>query len=313
MVDMFLDAGIARIDNVFMRTRRLVNAFERPVGTSSGHNAVWHGYSPYNPRMVEKYLTIFRTVSNWLFVGDDGATPAMRTHSTQSGPAPFPAQRQAPSGAPSAEFLTPIGGHSQVLIDMCARTTLTSLPQPAEIDCSTRAPGALAPTVSKGGPILWEGCARSLMTDNDQAMRNLVATLPVPEFAEAAFTAPPPLRNARVAIVTSAALYREGAAPFGFEDVHFEPIPHSARDLKMGHVSPNFDRAGFAADLNVVYPVDRLSELAERGTIGSVADFHYAFAGNQPDTVSELRLDTGPGCARKLLEDGVDVVLLTPV
>ena len=57
----------------------------------------------------------------------------------------------------------------------------------------------------------------------------------------------------------------------------------------------------------------RLSELAARGAIGSVADFHYAFAGNQPDTVSELRLDTGPGCARKLLEDGVDVVLLTPV
>ena len=78
VVDMFLQAGLARIDNVFMRTRRLFNAFERPVGTSSGHNAVWHGYSPYNPRMVEKYLTIFRTVSNWVFVGDDGATPAMR-------------------------------------------------------------------------------------------------------------------------------------------------------------------------------------------------------------------------------------------
>ena len=61
-----------------MRTRRLFNAFERPVGTSSMHNAVWHGYSPYNPRMVEKYLTVFRTVSNWVFVGDDGATPAMR-------------------------------------------------------------------------------------------------------------------------------------------------------------------------------------------------------------------------------------------
>ena len=51
---------------------------ERPVGTSSGHNAVWHGYSPYNPRMVQKYLTIFRTVNNWTFVGSDGRTPAMR-------------------------------------------------------------------------------------------------------------------------------------------------------------------------------------------------------------------------------------------
>ena len=151
------------------------------------------------------------------------------------------------------------------------------------------------------------------MPDHDQAMRNFVANLPVPEFAETPFTPPPPLENARVAIVTSAALYREGDDPFAAQDIHFETIPDSARDLKLGHFSPNFDRAGFAADLNVVHPVDRLHELAERGAIGSVADFHYAFAGNQPDTVSEVRLDTGPACAQELLADGVDVVVLTPV
>lgn len=151
------------------------------------------------------------------------------------------------------------------------------------------------------------------MPDNDQAMRTHVATLPVPEFAETAFTEPRALRDARVAIVTSAALYREGDPPFAVSDVHFETIPDSARDLKLGHVSPNFDRAGFAADLNVVYPVDRLHELADRRAIGSVADFHYSFAGNQSDTVSEVRVDTGPACAQKLREDGVDVVLLTPV
>ena len=77
-VDMFLAAGLARIDNVFMKTRRLFSALERPVGTSSGHNRVWHGYAPYNPRMLEKYLTIFRSVNNFVFVGTDGKTPAMR-------------------------------------------------------------------------------------------------------------------------------------------------------------------------------------------------------------------------------------------
>ena len=51
--DMFLNAGTARIDNVFMMSRRLFSALERPVGTSSGHNTVWHGYARYNPRMVE--------------------------------------------------------------------------------------------------------------------------------------------------------------------------------------------------------------------------------------------------------------------
>ena len=82
--DMFLNAGTARIDNVFMMSRRLFSALERPVGTSSGHNTVWHGYAPYNPRMLEKYLTIFRSVNNFVFVGEDGKTPAMRLGFTRS-------------------------------------------------------------------------------------------------------------------------------------------------------------------------------------------------------------------------------------
>ena len=152
------------------------------------------------------------------------------------------------------------------------------------------------------------------MHDNDQAMRDFASTLPVPEFEEPAFSEPPALREARVAIVTSAALTRSGGvSKWGFEDFHFETLPDDARDLELGHLSPNFDRSGFAADLNVVYPVDRLRDLADQGVIGSVADHHYAFAGNQPEGLSALRMDTGPACAKKMVEDGVDVVLLTPV
>lgn len=71
-IDMFLDAGLARIDNVFMKTRRLFSALERPVGTSSMQNRVWHGYAPYNPRMLEKYLAIFRATHNFVFVATTG-------------------------------------------------------------------------------------------------------------------------------------------------------------------------------------------------------------------------------------------------
>ena len=57
---MFLRSGLGVIDNVFLKTRRLFNALERPVATtSSGGNTVWHGYAPYNPAMLEKYVTIF--------------------------------------------------------------------------------------------------------------------------------------------------------------------------------------------------------------------------------------------------------------
>ena len=78
MADMFLRAGLARVDNVFMKARRLFSALERPVGTSSGHNTVWHGYAPYNPAMLGTYLTLFRTVHNFVSLGSDGRTPAMR-------------------------------------------------------------------------------------------------------------------------------------------------------------------------------------------------------------------------------------------
>ena len=80
----------------------------------------------------------------------------------------------------------------------------------------------------------------------------------------------------------------------------------------MGHWSPNFDAMGFAVDINTVFPIDRLDELAARGVIGSVAVEHLSYAGNQFD-LSAVRLDSGPAGAKRLLAQGVDVVLLTPV
>ncbi len=148
----------------------------------------------------------------------------------------------------------------------------------------------------------------------DAAMREFGAASPVPEFDNPAFTPlGKPLSEARVAIVTSAALYRPDDEAFSQGDTSYRSIDRSDRDLVLGHWSPNFDRSGFQLDLNVVYPIDRLEELASQGVIGSVAPRHYAFAGNQPDTVSELRLDTGPACAADMIADDVDVVILTPV
>ncbi len=152
------------------------------------------------------------------------------------------------------------------------------------------------------------------MPDNDQMMRAHAATTPMPEFPNPAFSKPPTLADARVAIVTSAALHLSADDGFSpMDDPKFSVLDDGERAFRLGHFSPNFDRGGFAADLNVVYPVDRLHELADRGSIGSVAARHYAFAGNQSETVSGIRLDTGPEVAKRLLADSVNVVLLTPV
>ena len=147
----------------------------------------------------------------------------------------------------------------------------------------------------------------------DAFIRKQIAQLPVPEFAEMAWTPPPPLTDARVAVVTSAALHPRDGEAFTVNDASYRALDHDERQLVMGHWSPNFDRSAFGIDYNVVYPLARLDELVEQGVIGSVASKHYSFAGNQPDDVATIRHDSGPACAAALKADGVDVVLLTPV
>ena len=147
----------------------------------------------------------------------------------------------------------------------------------------------------------------------DAFIRKQIAQLPVPEFAETAWTQPPPLADARVAVVTSAALHPRDGEAFTVNDASYRALDHEERQLVMGHWSPNFDRSAFGIDYNVVYPLARLDELVEQGVIGSVASKHYSFAGNQPDDVATIRHDSGPACAAALKADGVDVVFLTPV
>ena len=58
------------------------------------------------------------------------------------------------------------------------------------------------------------------------------------------------------------------------------PASMPAGDLLMSHVSINFDRAGFQRDLNVVYPVDRLRELATEGVIAGMAETNFTVMGS---------------------------------
>jgi hypothetical protein len=146
----------------------------------------------------------------------------------------------------------------------------------------------------------------------DQKVKALTADIETPTFDTTAFTTPPRLSEATVAIVTSASLHHPDDEDFSPGDTGFRVLDGRRRDYVLGHWSPNFDTTGFAADINTVFPIDRLDELAERGVIGAVADEHLAYAGNQFD-VSAIRMDSGPAGGRRLRQAGVDVVLLTPV
>jgi D-proline reductase (dithiol) PrdB len=134
----------------------------------------------------------------------------------------------------------------------------------------------------------------------------------LPDFGETPFVPGPPLRERRVAIVTTSGVHVRGDRPFeiGASDYRVIPGDTPAADLIMSHSSVNFDRSGFQEDVNVVFPLDRLRELRAAGLIGAVSDFHYSFMGAAPIRTLEPKARELSGLLKR---DRVDAVLLTPV
>jgi D-proline reductase (dithiol) PrdB len=122
-----------------------------------------------------------------------------------------------------------------------------------------------------------------------------------------------PLGACRVAIVTTAGLHRRGDPPFGPGEQTYRVIPVEtpAADIVQSHTSIGFDRTPLMRDLNISYPIDRLRELVARGELGGLAPNGYSFMGAQRE-LTRIEGETGPEVARRLREDGTDVVVLTP-
>ncbi len=116
----------------------------------------------------------------------------------------------------------------------------------------------------------------------------------------------------RVAIISTAGLNERGGRPFALGETGYRLIRGDLdmADMVMSHVSTNFDRSGFQQDVNVIFPIDRLRELAAEGDIDSVADYHYSFMGA---TDPEQMAPTIEHLAPLLKKDRVDAVLLAPV
>jgi D-proline reductase (dithiol) PrdB len=122
-----------------------------------------------------------------------------------------------------------------------------------------------------------------------------------------------PLADCTLAMVTSAGIHSRGDAPFGREDPTFRVIPSvvEAGDLLQSHSSLAFDKTAFIRDVNVVFPIDRVSELVAEGRVGRLGPNHYSVMGALQD-VTAVRDQTAPELAARLVDDGVDIVLLTP-
>jgi D-proline reductase (dithiol) PrdB len=138
------------------------------------------------------------------------------------------------------------------------------------------------------------------------------AGLDCPSFETTPWVDGPPLAERRVAIVSSAGLVVRGERVFRGREADYREIPGTTtpNDLLCSHISINFDRTGFQEDWNVIFPLDRLNELAAEGTIGSVAAAHYSFMGATDPIEMESAIHE---VATKLRADNVTAVVLPPV
>ena len=126
-----------------------------------------------------------------------------------------------------------------------------------------------------------------------------------------------PLADSTVAIVTTAGLHLRDDKPFnrdhpgGESTYRVLPTTTDTADIVQSHFSIGFDRTAIYRDINITYPIDRLRELVDNGTIGALSPNNYSFMGALRDC-TVVAEQTGPEVAQRLKDEGADLVLLTP-
>jgi len=125
------------------------------------------------------------------------------------------------------------------------------------------------------------------------------------------------LHDSTVALVTTAGVHLKGQAPFDMAnsegDASFRELPSDTPKEEYMITHDYYDHSDADKDINVVFPIDRLMELAGEGRIGAVASLNYGFMGHTSGAKLDMLIeDTGPALAVKLKEAGVDVVIFTP-
>ena len=114
-----------------------------------------------------------------------------------------------------------------------------------------------------------------------------------------------------VALVTAAGVHEKQdprfdlAGDFSFREVK-DTTPSS--NLMVSH--GGYDNGDVNKDINCMFPIDRLHELAADGFIKAVAPVHVGFMGGGGNQ-EKFKNETGPAIAQLLKDEGVDAVLMT--
>lgn len=120
------------------------------------------------------------------------------------------------------------------------------------------------------------------------------------------------LKDSRVAFITTAGVHVKSDPPFNTKGDHtFRIIPGDADRADLTITHDHYDTSEAMKDMNCVFPLEILQNLAEEGFIKEVAPRHFGFMGYIPES-DRLIKETAPMLADMLVADGVDIALLSP-
>ncbi|MBI3182136.1 MAG: hypothetical protein HYZ28_08320 [Myxococcales bacterium] len=118
------------------------------------------------------------------------------------------------------------------------------------------------------------------------------------------------LEEATICLVSSAGVRARADAPFNPDgDAGYRAIDGTASTAELTYDDKHYEHGCVDSDLNCVFPLDRLHELAHELRIGGVAPRHFSFGYTQ--ALRELRESTVPHLAREVDRVRPDAVLLT--
>ncbi len=131
-----------------------------------------------------------------------------------------------------------------------------------------------------------------------------------------------PLKEARVALLTTSGVSMKDDKPFDMEGERKRPTwgDPTWRAVKLGAVADDveinhlhIDTSYAKRDLNVALPMDRLKELVSKGEVGGAADTHYSIMGFQGNDPLRVVRESAEPIYEQLRDERVDILALAPV
>jgi D-proline reductase (dithiol) PrdB len=119
------------------------------------------------------------------------------------------------------------------------------------------------------------------------------------------------LNQSTFALVSTTGVHLRSQEPYpGDGDNSWRIIPGDVQveDLMVTH--SHYDHRDADEDINCVFPIDRLRELADEGVIGGVSNIHLGFMGYSQN-LRDLYERAAPEIAKIMLHSKADAVLLT--